>query len=275
MKWLYRNYHFQSPFRDLPTATQLASVCAGTFNPAQTSPLTLSTLHGLTRRSHAEGAGGAWLLVPLGRRWTERCSRQVTCSGPGHRRVCAPAGRAPRRAGHEGGRLRTVAFPPGGTCRGRPRAPSCPTHRGPGSAAARRGVPGAAWASESRPLPPRRVQKDARLPALPRRRSDWKGERSAGVPGSPGSHSAAGTGPGAGSARLRGPSTAARARARDARGPQRAGGLSVRPRGAPGNAGGHGARICWAEPGRLLSCQPLPDFPRPGKRGDLGKESPT
>lgn len=265
----------------MPTATQLASVWAGTFNPAQTSakPLTLSTLHGLTRRSHAEGAGGAWLLAPLGRRWAERSSRQVTCSGSGHRRVragdCAPAGRAPRQAGHEGGRLRTVAFPPGGTCRGRPRAPSCPTHRGPDSAAARRGVPGAAWASESRPLPLRRVQKDARRPALPRRWSDWKGEHTAGKPGSTGSLSAAGTGPGAGSARLRGPSTAARARARDARGPGRAGGLSVRLRGVPGNAGGRGARIGWAEPGRLLSCQPLPDFPRPGKRGDLGKESPT
>lgn len=188
----------------MPTATQLASVWAGTFNPAQTSakPLTLSTLHGLTRRSHAEGAGGAWLLAPLGRPWAERCSRQVTCSGPGHRRVragdCAPAGRAPRQAGHEGGRLRTVAFPPGGTCRGRPRAPSCPTHRGPGSAAARRGVPGAAWASESRPLPPRRVQKDARRPALPRRWSDWKGERTAREPGSTGSLSAAGTDPGRG-----------------------------------------------------------------------------
>lgn len=87
----------------MPTATQLASVCAGTFNPAQTSatPLTLSTLHGLTRRSHAEGAGGAWLLAPLGRRWTERCSRQITCSGPRYRRV-APHAEPGTRGGGSG-----------------------------------------------------------------------------------------------------------------------------------------------------------------------------
>lgn len=110
----------------MPTATQLANGCAGTFNPAQISatPLTLSRIHGLPRRSHAEGAAGPGFSPCLAR--TSRAAggapAKLPCSSPEHPGIRAwgrgdlqpqvtasdrtPAGRTPCGTRHEGGRLR-------------------------------------------------------------------------------------------------------------------------------------------------------------------------
>lgn len=201
-----------------------------------------------------------------------RLSRPAAADSGGPARDCAPAGRAPRSP------LRGRCRPPPSPARGgaapdsglssqgnllrAARAPSCPSHRGPGSAAARRGVPGAARATLGRSHPASSKGRAAPGPARP---SDWKGERAAREPG-------AGTRPPracdrtwAGTARLRGPSTAG------ARGvPGERGGPSGRLGGAPGpgspgNAGGRGTRI----PHGRNRANPCLTFP------GLGKGSPT
>lgn len=237
-------------FRNLPTATQLASGCAGAFNPCPDLGHTSRPLRAPRpptkvargRRRWGLAARPAGLARAPGPREALPGSHpavgdtggsargdlppQVTAGDRSH--SCGapplPSPRAvptPAEPGTREGRLRTVAFPPGGTCRGRPRAPSCPTHRGPGSAAARRGVPGAAWANLGRSHPGEFKRTRGARPCPAARRTGKVSAR----PGSLGSPGAAapGTGPGPGSARLRGPSTAARARARGARGPRGAG----------------------------------------------------
>lgn len=197
----------------MPTATQLASGCAGAFNPCPDLGHTSRPLRAPRpptkvargRRRWGLAARPAGLARAPGPREALPGSHpavgdtggsargdlppQVTAGDRSHSCGAPPApqpagGADPRRARHAGG-----AAPDSGlSSRGNlPRAAprsflSHPPRPGLGGRSAR--GPGRGL-GESRPLPPRRVQKDARRPALPRRPSDWKGERAAGEPGEP------------------------------------------------------------------------------------------